>query len=126
MKRTLVALVPVLALLAAGCGEVEQASKAASSTVARAEKMRADAANAPVAISALTTQHKVWECPTCQLDYDRAGKCPMDQTELKAMNVAYICPADNQPAGGAGKCPRCDQEVRIEKTAAADFTSSTH
>jgi len=123
MKRAL-GLGLLLALMAVGCSDVQNASTAAANTVNKAEQMRIDAANAPVAISALTDQTRIYECPTCQTDYDRAGKCPMDHSDLKPMSVRYICPADNQPAPAAGKCPRCDQEVRIEKAPSSDFASN--
>ena len=77
------------------------------------------AAAAPVAIASFTDQKTVYECPSCQMDYDHAGKCPMCGVDLVAMRVDYICPADDKPVARAGKCPRCAANARVVKTAMA-------
>lgn len=110
MKR--LALVVVVLALAAGCSKkADQSPSFAKTAIDRAK----DAAT-PNAIT-LTNQKLVYECPKCGNDYDKPGKCPMDQTALVATQVSYICPADNQPVDGAGKCPRCNMNARIEKVA---------
>jgi hypothetical protein len=107
------AVLPVLVFaLLAGCAKkVDNSPSFAKSAVDRATS-----ATQPQAIT-LTNQTMVYECPKCGADYDKAGQCPMDQTELVAMQVSYICPADNQPVEQAGKCPRCNANARIDKVA---------
>jgi hypothetical protein len=92
------------ALLIAGCQAASRKQHDTSSTT-------------PAAIAAFTDQKSVYECPSCKMDYDRAGKCPMCGVDLVAMKVDYICPADDKPVDRAGKCPRCAANARIEKTA---------
>src|SRR5262245_42668631 len=79
---------------------------------------------APVAIASLTDQTLVYSCPSCGMDYDRAGQCPMCKVALVATRVAYICPADDQPVARSGKCPRCNANARVIKTAVAAETKT--
>ena len=101
------------ALALAGCSQ-----KKADSTpsFAKSSVDRATSATQPNAVE-ITDQTLVYECPKCGTDYDKAGKCPMDGTDLVAMQVSYICPADHQPTEHAGKCPRCAMNSTIEKVA---------
>ncbi len=118
--RSLIAC--LLAALLAGCSA--QKSHAPASAESQTQRSsQAVIAAAPQAID-LTDQKRVWECPTCGIDYDAAGKCPMDGAELKAMDVSYICPADNKPVEHTGKCPRCAANARVDKVAAVDASSS--
>jgi hypothetical protein len=77
------------------------------------------AAAAPQAIQALYDQATIYVCPTCKMEYDRAGQCPMCKVALVETKVDYICPADDQPVQHAGKCPRCETNARVVKTAMA-------
>ena len=74
----------------------------------------------PKVVLALTDQTLVYSCPSCGMDFEGPGKCPMDQAELVKTQVAYVCPADNQPVAKAGRCPRCEINARVVKTAVAD------
>jgi rubrerythrin len=102
----MLALLVVLATLMTGCQTHPKASHA----------------GAPKAIVALTDQTLVYSCPSCGMDYDASGKCPMCDVDLVKTQVAYICPADNQPVASAGKCPRCNVNARVVKTAMAAET----
>jgi hypothetical protein len=84
---------------------------------ARSAKTEAVAAQAPQVIKELTNQTTIYECPTCHMEYDRAGNCNMCNVALVETRVDYICPADNKPVEHAGKCPRCEVNARIVKTA---------
>ena len=109
---TRLALFAVLLLLLAGCSKkVDNSPSFAKSAIDRAQSV------AQPNVITLTDQTLVYECPKCGADYDKAGKCTMDQTDLVAMQVSYICPADNQPVEHAGKCPRCEVNARIDKVA---------
>jgi len=118
MNRTLVIL--LLAFAIAGC---QSAPKSSTSTAANPPAPSAGTsavtADAPREITQLTDQRTVWECPMCQMDYDRAGDCGMCKVALVETKVDYICPVDNQPVAKAGLCPRCNARVRIQKTAVA-------
>jgi len=110
MKRF--AVLVTFLVLAAGCSQkVDNSPSFAKSAIDRAKSVAT-----PNAVT-LTNQTLVYECPKCGNDYDKAGKCPMDQTELVATQVSYICPADNQPVDQAGKCPRCNADARVQKMA---------
>ena len=87
-----------------------------SPSVPRQAVDRAIAATQPQPVT-LTNQTLVYECPKCGADYDKAGQCPSDHSELAAMQVAYICPADDLPVDGSGKCPRCQMNARVQKMA---------
>jgi hypothetical protein len=110
-------LLPTCAVLAAialaGCSQ-----KKADSTPSFAKSAidRATAVTQPNAIQ-LTNQTLTYECPKCGVDYDKAGKCPTDGTDLVATQVSYICPADHKPVDQAGKCPRCQMDATIQKVA---------
>ena len=108
MKTFVVALL-LLALL--GC---QAGHKASTPAVAAA---------APQAVPQLYDQTTVYVCPTCAMEYDRAGQCPMCKVALVETRVAYICPADDKPVQHAGKCPRCQASARIVKTEIAQKTS---
>ena len=111
--RVLVPLAALFALTLAGCsGHVDNSS----ASVPRTAINRAMSATQPQVVT-LTNQTLVYECSKCGTDYDKAGQCPSDQTELTAMQVSYICPADNEAVEGAGKCPRCQMNARIDKVA---------
>src|SRR6266571_331170 len=86
---------------------------------------RPGAGAAPVAIASFTNQKTVYECPSCKMDYDHAGNCPMCGVALVAMKVDYICPADDKPVDRAGKCPRCEANVRVVKTAMSPAAEAT-
>src|SRR5258708_33766994 len=106
------AFVVISLALVAGCSKkVDNSPSFAKAAIDRAKSVAS-----PNQIT-LTNQTLVYECPKCGNDYDKAGKCPMDQTDLVATQVSYICPADNQPVDGAGKCPRCNMDARIDKVA---------
>ncbi|MGH7740757.1 MAG: hypothetical protein ACRENS_01910 [Candidatus Eiseniibacteriota bacterium] len=77
---------------------------------------RATQVTQPNAIE-ISNQTLVYECPKCGTDYDKAGKCPSDGTDLVATQVSYVCPADHLPTDHAGKCPRCQMNSTIEKVA---------
>lgn len=142
MKRTNAALLALLALLAfaaAGCGgsgnapATQDASAEAHDHAAgedghahdaaapAADGATADAADAPQLVK-LTDQRTVWSCPTCGMNFDRAGKCSMGCADLVEMNVAYVCPVNGRDVGKAGKCPDCPQDVKVQKTAVAMAT----
>jgi hypothetical protein len=113
MKHRTLSLVWIaLAAILAGCSQKVDNSP----SFAKAAIDRAQSTTQPQAIT-LTDQTLVYECPKCGNDYDKAGKCPMDQSDLVATQVSYICPADNQPVDHAGKCPRCEMDARIQKMA---------
>jgi predicted RNA-binding Zn-ribbon protein involved in translation (DUF1610 family) len=76
-------------------------------------------AAAPRMIEELTNQRLVYECPKCGMDFDAAGTCSMDGSELVATRVDYTCPQDGQAVAHAGRCPRCPMNARVEKTAMA-------
>ncbi len=77
-------------------------------------------AQGPKAIPILHTERMVYECPKCGMDYDAAGLCTMDQTQLVETAIAYKCPTDGQPVEHSGKCPRCAAPALVEKTTVAD------
>ena len=79
----------------------------------------------PRPIESLTNQTVVYSCPQCAMDYDRAGKCPMDDALLVKTAVSYVCPADGKPVAAAGKCPRCDASARVVKAPIADAAPRT-
>jgi predicted RNA-binding Zn-ribbon protein involved in translation (DUF1610 family) len=113
-----------LALAAlAGCGTQRKSASQAASTppgpAAGGAGTQTVVASAPKVIEELTNQKQVFECPKCGMDFDAAGQCTMDGTELVAMRVEYSCPADGKPVDGAGRCPRCAMNARVEKTALA-------
>ena len=108
-----------LALLGGCSKKVDNSPSFAKAAIDRAKDV-----TQPNAIT-LTNQSLVYECPKCGNDYDKAGKCPMDQADLVATQVSYICPADNQPVEGAGKCPRCNMDARIDKVALNGSTGGT-
>ena len=124
--RILIVILAVLAL--AGCSAQQKSADTASSTAAPEAtpapaagdaSTPAIAASAPKVIDALTDQTLVYECPKCGMDFDAAGKCSMDGTELVATKVDYTCPADGKAVEKAGQCPRCAMHARVEKTAMA-------
>ncbi len=84
---------------------------------------RAVAAAAPQPIQ-LYDQTTIYVCPTCSMEYDRAGECPMCKVALVETKVDYICPADDKPVQHAGKCPRCETNARVVKTAMIQKTPS--
>ena len=92
-----------------------------------ASKAKVDVASAstPQNLMELTHQTLVYECPKCQMDYDRAGECPMCKVALVATKVDYICPADDKPVEHSGKCPRCAANARVVKTAMAGNPSGS-
>ena len=122
-------LVMFAALALAGCGSGQKTDTAASTPSSTSQTPAgqavppagSDAANAaaPQVIAELTDQKLVYECPKCGMDFDAAGACSMDGTELVATSVAYVCPKDGQSVEHAGKCPRCPMNARVEKTAVA-------
>ena len=118
MTRLLIAVLAILAL--AGCQSApkttQDATESQATTPAGTDAVTADA---PQLIQALSNQTKVWECPKCGMDYDRAGVCSMEGATLVETGVSYICPMDQKPAEQAGKCPRCPQNARIDKVAVA-------
>jgi len=109
-------LVPILALMLAGCGGSQPAGNTAAG---KPTTGAAVAASAPHEIQELTNQTLVYECPKCGMMFDAAGTCTMDGDTLVATKVAYTCPADGQPVAHAGQCPRCAMNARIQKTAMA-------
>jgi predicted RNA-binding Zn-ribbon protein involved in translation (DUF1610 family) len=106
-------LTVLVALALAGCSQKKADN---SPSMAKTVIDQATMATQPNAVE-ITNQALVYECPKCGTDYDKAGKCPADGTDLVAMQVSYICPADHQPADHAGKCPRCNMDVQIQKVA---------
>ena len=110
---TALLLTVLVALALAGCSQKKVDN---SPSFAKTVVDQATMATQPNAI-VLTNQALVYECPKCGTDYDKAGKCPTDGTDLVATQVSYICPADHQPADHAGKCPRCNMDVQIQKVA---------
>ena len=120
-----IAFVFIAAFTLMGCSgkKAEQPAAQATESAPSAQGTQAVTANLPQEIT-ISDQKKVWECPTCSMDYDRAGQCTMCKVDLVAMNVAYICPADNKPVDKTGKCPRCAANARIEKTAAVEAPPS--
>ena len=117
-----IVLVTLVVAALAGCGAQPKATSQAASAAAGpagAAGTPAQAASAPHEIAELTNQKQVFECPKCGMDFDAAGHCRMDGTELVATRVDYSCPADGKPVDGAGKCPRCAMNAHVEKTALA-------
>jgi predicted RNA-binding Zn-ribbon protein involved in translation (DUF1610 family) len=114
-----IVLVTLAVLALAGCGAQQKSANTASTTPKPTAGTEAVVAGAPQAIETLTNQKLVYECPTCGMDFDAAGKCSTDGTELVATRVDYVCPQDGQPVERAGKCPRCPMNARVEKTAMA-------
>ena len=112
--RTFILLAAVVLALAA-CQAKSSTSQATS----------AQSASAPKAINELVDQKLVYECPTCGMDFDAAGKCTMDGATLVETKIDYICPADNKPVDHAGKCPRCAANARIDRTAVASTDGTT-
>ena len=107
------AMLALTAFALAGCSQKKADS---SPSFAKSSVDAATKATQPNAIE-ISNQSMVYECPKCGTDYDKAGHCPADGTELVAMQVSYICPADHLPADHAGKCPRCNMDVLIQKVA---------
>jgi uncharacterized C2H2 Zn-finger protein len=99
-------LVPLIALVLAGCGG--QARHAGTPAAAAANE-----------IQELTNQTLIYECPKCGMMFSAAGTCAMDGDSLVATRVDYVCPADQKPVAHAGQCPRCAMHARVEKTAVA-------
>ena len=110
------ALCVIVAAALAGCSQKK--ADDSSPSFAKQTIDQATSATQPNPIE-ITNQTMVYECGKCGTDYDKAGKCPADGSELVAMQVSYICPADHLPADHAGKCPRCNMDVLIQKTAMA-------
>ncbi len=108
MKRILALLALVSVLAVVGCQS----------------KVAQTASTGPKAIPILHKETLVYECPKCGMDYDAAGQCPMDHTDLVKTAIAYKCPTDGLPVEHAGKCPRCAASALVEKTAIADAGSS--
>ena len=100
---------PLLALL----------SLAACAAPRSTEQTAAVPASGPQAVSQLTDQTTIFTCPTCKMEFDRAGECTMCHVALVETQVAYTCPADQKPVAHAGDCPRCDADAVVTKTAAA-------
>ena len=96
-----------------GCSQKKVAD---TPSFAKSAVDRATAVTQPNAVE-ISDQTLVYECPKCGTDYDKAGKCPADGTDLVAMQVSYTCPADHLPTDHAGKCPRCNMNSTIEKVA---------
>jgi predicted RNA-binding Zn-ribbon protein involved in translation (DUF1610 family) len=114
-----------LAMLAlAGCGAQQKSADTAATTAKPAAGNAVVVAVAPRPIETLTNQKLVYECPKCGMDFDAAGKCSMDGTELVATRVDYTCPKDGQAVGQAGKCPRCPMNARVDRTAMAAAPAS--
>jgi Zn finger protein HypA/HybF involved in hydrogenase expression len=108
-----VALVALAMPAFTGCSQKKADN---SPSMAKTVIDQATMATQPNAVE-ISNQALVYECAKCGTDYDKAGKCPADGTDLVAMQVSYICPADHQPADHAGKCPRCNMDVEIQKVA---------
>ena len=109
-------ILSALAIVLAGCGADAKRTARAPQTHPVPSQTTAVTAAAPNEI-ALTNQKVVWECPVCEMDYDGPGRCAMGCAELVKYDVAYTCPVDQQPVAGIGKCPRCEQNVKVIKTA---------
>jgi len=103
-------------VLIAGCSGGARSTGDTAKAASPAPVADAQPAAAPHEI-ALTNQKVAWECPVCEMDYDGPGRCAMGCGELVRMDVAYECAADHQPVPAAGRCPRCNQPVKIVKTA---------
>jgi len=107
----------VLALaLAAGCG----GEPAATSTPTPVATNRAAAPGTegavPAEITTLTTEREVYDCPKCDMVFDRAGMCTMCHVDLVHSRVDYSCAVDQQPVEQAGRCPRCPQDAVVTIT----------
>ena len=121
--RIVLVILAVLAL--AGCGAQEKAATTQTPAPAveaggAATGGATVAASGPKLIEELTNQTQVFACPKCGMDFETAGQCSMDGTELVATKVDYACPADGKPVEAAGKCPRCPMNARVDKTAMAE------
>ena len=116
--RVFAAVLFAIALLA-GCQSAPQSTDAVATDAVTAD--------APQHLQELTDQTTVYTCPACNMDYDRAGQCPMCKVDLVETGIAYVCPADNQPVERAGKCPRCNMNAKIIRTAmAVDAAGEVH
>lgn len=102
-----------------------KSNSTASATPTGAATAAAPASSGPHLIADLTNQTEIYSCPNCGMDFDAAGKCSMDSTELVKTDVAYICPADSKPVDHSGSCPRCNVNARVVRTAVAASTPKT-
>ena len=102
-----------------------KSNSTAAATSRGAATTAATASAGPHLIADLTNQTEIYSCPNCGMDFDAAGKCSMDSTELVKTDVAYICPADSKPVDHAGSCPRCNVNARVVRTAVAASTAKT-
>lgn len=120
--RFVSSIILAMALLSS-CQSKSNSTAAATSTGAATTAATASAG--PHLIADLTNQTEIYSCPNCGMDFDAAGKCSMDSTELVKTDVAYICPADSKPVDHAGSCPRCNVNARVVRTAVAASTAKT-
>jgi protein-arginine kinase activator protein McsA len=106
-------LVIVLCIAAlAGCqssAPVAKATPTGSGTLSGKPQLLAEIANDEV----------VYECPVCQMSYDRPGRCPMGCADLVRTRISYLCPSDQKPVEHAGKCPRCALDAQVVETVLA-------
>ncbi len=111
-----IALFSLLAVLS-GCGAAPPAAEAPPSPVAASRAVApGSAAHVPVEIPVLSDEREVWDCPKCDMVYDRAGMCTMCDADLVHSRVDYSCPVDSKPVEKAGLCPRCPQAATIAMT----------
>ena len=103
----LIALLFALFVCSAGCQARSRAAHASAS---------------PTAIVALTDQTLVYSCPSCGMDYDGPGNCPMDGAALVKTRVDYVCPLDHGAVARSGRCPRCAANAQVIRTAIASDT----
>lgn len=117
--RTLLSLTAPLALasaLAAGCGGTPAATSTPAPVATNRAAAPGTAGAVPAEITTLTSEREVWDCPKCDMVFDRAGMCTMCAVDLVHSRVDYTCPADQQSVERAGACPRCAQDAQITFT----------